>query len=312
MNFIFSFIRRKAAVACAILAFGVICAEAAETKKIVLIAGTKSHGYGAHEFNAGVLLIEKLLKESRPGLLTSVHLKGWPSDPKVFDGASAIMVFCNGGGGHLFMPRLKEVDALVEKGIGLSCFHYAVETPKGDPGKAMLDWIGGYFEPNWSVNPHWTAEFKSFPSHPITRGVKPFSVNDEWYFHMRFREEMERVTPVLSAHPPAETMKRKDGPHSGNPHVRAAMERGEAQHVAWAYERPDGGRGFGFTGAHYHWNWADDNFRKLALNAILWTAKIDVPIEGVQTHRPSLEELKANQDYDEDAKRIPRRLLEGK
>lgn len=304
--------RRKAAAICAILALGALFAEAAGTKRIALVAGLKSHGYGAHEFNAGVLLLQKLLKESRPDVETFVHLDGWPKDSAAFDGASAIMVFCNGGGGHLFMPRLKEVDALVKKGIGVSCFHYAVETPAGDPGKAMLDWIGGYFEPNWSVNPHWTAEFKSFPPHSITRGVKPFTVNDEWYFHMRFREGMEGVTPILSAHPPAETMKRGDGPHSGNPHVRAAMERGEAQHVAWAYERPDGGRGFGFTGAHYHWNWADDNFRKLALNAILWTAKIDVPIEGVQTHRPTLEELKANQDYPEDAKRIPAGLLEGK
>ncbi|MFT5493322.1 MAG: type 1 glutamine amidotransferase [Limisphaerales bacterium] len=312
MNFIFSVIQRKTAVICAILVSCVTLAAGAKPGKVVLIAGNESHGYGAHEFNAGVLLLQKLLKEASPSLETSVHLNGWPKDPAAFDGASAIMVFCNGGGNHLFMPRLEEVDALVKKGVGVSCFHYAVETPNGDPGKAMLDWIGGYFEPHWSVNPHWTAEFKSFPPHPITRGVKPFSMNDEWYFHMRFRENMEGVTPILSAHPPKETMKRGDGPHSGNPHVRAAMERGEAQHVAWAYERPDGGRGFGFTGAHYHWNWADDNFRKLALNAILWTAKITVPIEGVQTHRPSLAELKANQDYREDAKRIPKNLLEEK
>ena len=42
-------------------------------------------------------------------------------------------------------------------------------------------------------------------------------------------------------------------------------------------ERPDGGRGFGFTGGHFHRNWGDPNFRKLVLNAILWTAGLDVP-----------------------------------
>ena len=54
--------------------------------------------------------------------------------------------------------------------------------------------------------------------------------------------------------------------------------------LAWAVERPDGGRGFGFTGAHTHKNWGDPNFRKLVLNAILWTAKLDVPSEGVESH----------------------------
>ena len=47
--------------------------------------------------------------------------------------------------------------------------------------------------------------------------------------------------------------------------------------------RPDGGRGFGFTGAHFHNNWANDDFRKLVLNAILWVAKADVPKGGVKS-----------------------------
>ena len=116
--------------------------------------------------------------------------------------------------------------------------------------------MGGYFEANYSVNPHWDGDFKAFPNHPVTNGVQPFKINDEWYFHMRFRPQMKGVTPILSAHPPKDTMKRPDGPHSGNPHVRAAMARGDIQHVAWAAERDgNSGRGFGFTGGHVHWNW---------------------------------------------------------
>ena len=67
-------------------------------------------------------------------------------------------------------------------------------------------------------------------------------------------------------------MDRPDGPHSGNPAVREAVKNGEMETMAWAYERPGGGRGFGFTGAHYHKNWGDENFRKVALNGILWIA----------------------------------------
>ncbi len=65
--------------------------------------------------------------------------------------------------------------------------------------------------------------------------------------------------------------------------------------MAWAFERPDGGRGFGFTGGHFHKNWGNENFRKIVLNAILWTAKMEVPTGGVSCQL-TLEELKANLD----------------
>jgi hypothetical protein len=51
--------------------------------------------------------------------------------------------------------------------------------------------------------------------------------------------------------------------------------------LAWAYERPEGGRGFGCTGAHFHTNWSNDDFRKMMLNALVWTAGLDVPADGV-------------------------------
>ena len=80
------------------------------------------------------------------------------------------MIFSDGGGGHPVMPHLDEVDELMKKGVGLACLHYAVEIPKGKPGDQLMDWIGGYFETYWSVNPHWTAEFKEFPEHPVATG----------------------------------------------------------------------------------------------------------------------------------------------
>jgi hypothetical protein len=183
----------------------------------------------------------------------------------------------------------------MKKGIGLACIHYATEPTLEKGEKEFLDWIGGAFEINWSVNPHWQAAFKELPSHSITRGVKPFTIDDEWYFHIRFPEGMKGVTPILSAVAPPSTMSRPNGPHEGNPAVHQAVERGEPQTVAWACERADGGRGFGFTGAHFHRNWGDDNFRRLVLNAILWTAKMDVPAEGVQS-RVTGEDLEKNLD----------------
>jgi type 1 glutamine amidotransferase len=258
-------------------------------KKIVFIAGHASHGYGQHEYAADCQLWAKMLEKAYPGLKTALHEDGWPNDPKIFDGASAIVVFADGGGGNPMLKHLDEIDKIMKRGVGLACIHYTVEIPKGRPGDRLNDWIGGHYEQSWSINPWWNAEFKQLPNHPIARGVKPFAINDEWYYHMRFIKDMEGVTPILTAVPPNRTREGKDGPHSGNPTVRA--ERDKPEHVAWARVRPDGGRGFGFTGGHIHWNFANDNYRTVVLNGIAWTAKLGIPAGGVPSDKPTFEEL---------------------
>lgn len=270
--------------------------KAVQKKNVVLVAGRPSHGPGDHEHNAGVLLLKKCL-DPIAGLNVTTHLNGWPKDAAAFDNADTILLYMDGGSGHAAIQgeNLLQLNKRMKQGTGLVCVHYAVEVPKDRGGPEWLEWIGGYFEANWSVNPHWTAKFEKLPEHPITRGVKPFEINDEWYYHMRFRTDMEGVTPILTALPPESTLSRPDGTHSGNPAVREAIKNKMPQHVAWAAVRPDGGRGFGFTGAHFHRNWGDGNFRKIVLNAILWTAKVEVPSDGVSS-TVTPEDLKANLD----------------
>ena len=138
------------------------------------------------------------------------------------------------------------------------------------------------------------------PTHEIARGIKDYDMRDEWYYHMRFRKDMEGVTPILSTLPPAETLSRPDGSHSGNPHVRAAvLERKEKQHVMWAFERPaaaGSGRGFGFTGGHFHKNWQNDQQRRIVLNAITWIAGLSVPEQGVASPTPTDAHMLENLD----------------
>ncbi|MCX6903704.1 MAG: ThuA domain-containing protein [Verrucomicrobia bacterium] len=280
----------------ALAALGAVQLSAAD-KKIILVAGGASHGSGDHEHRAGCELFKACL-DKVPGINVQVYSNGWVPDVKAFDGADAIVVYSDGGGGHPFIQkdRLQVLSELMKKGVGLGCVHYAVEVPTEKGGKEWLDWIGGYFEVNWSVNPFWVADFTTIPKHPVTRGVKPFKIQDEWYYHMRFQPEMKGVTPILSALPPKATLNRRDGPHENNPAVREAVLTNQApQHVMWVYERPDGGRGFGFTGGHPHKNWANDDFRKPVLNAILWIAKVEVPANGVETPVPQ-EALTGNLD----------------
>ena len=258
---------------------------AEEPKKIVFIAGPPSHGPGEHEHRAGCLLLKSCL-DRVSGVTSVVYSNGWPEDPSAaFKDAVALVVYSDGGGGHPLLrdDRLQTVGELLKKGVGFCCLHYAVEPTKEKGQREFLDWLGGCFEIDWSVNPTWTADFQSFPQHPISRGVNPFKLHDEWYFHMRFRDGMEDVTPILNAVAPASTMNRYDGPHEGNPAVRASVKNGEIQHMAWACQRPDGGRGSVLPVATSQ-ELGHDDLRKLVLNAILWTAKVEVPAEGVNSH----------------------------
>jgi hypothetical protein len=100
---------------------------------------------------------------------------------------------------------------------------------------------------------------------------------------MRFVEGMKGLTPILSDHPGPETLERPDGHHSGNPDVRKSVAAGNIQTVAWAYDRPGGGRGFGFTGGHNHMNWNNESFRRVVLNAIVWASGAEVPKAGIKS-----------------------------
>jgi len=265
-------------------------------KKLVMVAGKQSHGPGEHEFRAGCMLMQKCLAAACPQLVTEVYSGGWPTDPTAFDNADAVFFFADGGKGHPVVQsnRLAQINALAKRGVGIACLHYAVEVTKENGGPEFLAWMGGYFEPHWSVNPHWTlAQTEIAKDHPITRGVKPFEINDEWYYNMRFVDPMDGLTMILTAVPPDSTRERPDGPHSNNPTVRA--NRGGREALAWAYERAEGGRGFGCTGGHYHANWADNNFRTLMINALAWTAGVDVPGDGLVAP-VSEDDLAANLD----------------
>src|SRR5829696_2884377 len=70
----------------------------AAKKKVVFLAGGKSHGFGAHDHLAGSHLLAKRIKEV-PGF-DAVVVQGWPKDASVFDGAAAVVMYADGGAGH--------------------------------------------------------------------------------------------------------------------------------------------------------------------------------------------------------------------
>ena len=259
-------------------------------KRVVLVAGTASHPPGMHEYNAGCILLKRCLDESKL-VETRLFTSGWPQATDAFDAADAVFLYMDGGRRHAALrdANLKQLRALMNKGVGLGCAHFAVEVPK-EHGRDWIEWLGGYYEVGFSINPIWEAKIESLPKHAITRGVKPFAVRDEWYFNIRFDDATGKPTPIVVGKPTRETRQKSYGPY---PHIVQSAGRDET--LMWAYERANGGRSFGFTGGHFHENWGDDNFRKLVLNAIVWSAKADVPEPGVKSEVTATQ-LKENLD----------------
>ena len=148
--------------------------------KIVLVAGSKSHGPGDHEYFAGLALLMKMLQQT-PGVAPIMVRDGWPKNEKIFENARAIVSFADGGKGHPILKagRMDVLQKEIDKGAGFVALHYAVNFPK-ESSERVLSWLGGYIEGGYSTSlaTKWTADFKSLPDHPVTRGLKPFQLHD--------------------------------------------------------------------------------------------------------------------------------------
>jgi type 1 glutamine amidotransferase len=248
-------------------------------KLVVFFGGVKTHGPGAHEHLKGAQLLKQCLETAAnvPRVRTQIYLDAWPKDARELDEAATIVLMWEGWGAHLVSQRNAEkvhkLDQLMRRGVGFVCLHAA--TAVEDRCESYyLDWVGGNKKVKYSLHPMVSSINLSLasPEHPLCRGVKPMTLrNEEFYCKILFRSGDERVTPVLTAMLPP--------------------ERPEQQVVAWACQRADGGRAFACTGPHQHASFRNDDFRRLVLNAVLWTAKIEVPTGGVTSNVPATETM---------------------
>ena len=267
--------------------------SAAPKTKIILLAGSDSHGPGDHEFRAGCHLFKKKLDEVMGDKLDVIVIEDdWPLNPAVFEGASAVVIYSDGLGRHPLVKgdkRLEFIDELTEKGVGIAFMHFACDVPPGKQGDLFKKWIGGHYETRFSTNPHWVCNSILNKEHPVCQGVGNFSLEDEWYFNIRF-DEANKHKFVLKGKPDDEARSGKST-HPRGPYKHIVANSGREEVLFWTLERKDGGRGFGFTGGHNHENWQNDDLRKLILNGILWIAKVDLPKNGVETSKVTDEEL---------------------
>ena len=256
--------------------------------KIVLLAGGPSSKAMAHEYFAGCALMLEWLRQ-QPGVWP-VMVRGWPRNERVLEGARCLVYFGDGGGKQPFVdPRRWPTFArLMETGAGLVLLHQAMDLPPGPDADQIKSWLGAVYHADIGSRGHWDMEFTDIPRHEVTRGVKPFAAPaDGWLYNLHFAPG---VIPLLTGAVPDKSRSTAD----------AKQHAGRAEVIAWAYERPGGGRGFGFTGADLHQSWTYDSQRTLVLNAVLWAAGLPVPARGVQVELDP-----ASLDFNLDDKRTP-------
>lgn len=280
-------LRQVAVLALVLLFTGEASAAIAPTAgpTIVLIGGDKQ-GYPRteHDYPDGILAIERLIQGSPQ--LQALHpvIKafpaGFPSDLSQIADADVVVLYSglnygpSGNTDALDDPaRLAALQRLMDKGAGLIALHQASTVPSESSKIPMADWLGAI---RFGLADRTTEEAPvrvSGEASPVANGLKAFVYLDEFYPTLTF-SSTTRVTPILTARIHIQTR-----------NSRPVFEEPPADHViAWAAERPNGGRSFGFTGAHYLATFDQPQIRTVLLNAILWTAKRDVPLAGATTN----------------------------
>jgi len=244
------------------------------TKKVVMIAGPTRHPRGTHEHDQGFLLLKSCLDASpnTRNLKIEVHSNNWPADPRTLDDADTIVMFNEGWDDHLLArpDRREAVRKLMDRGVGLVGLHGATAVSDDAEGD-FLNWAGGNKKKVFSQLAFSDGQQAvAAPGHPVARGVAAFAVHEEIYYRYMFRDGDKRVTPILTAMLPP--------------------DKPQKEIIAWALDRADGGRAFMYAGPHFNTSWRVESLRRMVLNAIVWTAKAEVPEGGVRSTLQTIRE----------------------
>jgi cyclophilin family peptidyl-prolyl cis-trans isomerase/type 1 glutamine amidotransferase len=236
----------------------------ARTKQLLLLGqGPDGHPFSTHEYARGLAVLAGCLKNA-PGLkVTTLRTDGpWKEGPELIDRADGVVLFLSEGARWVSEDpkRLAALRRLAKRGGGLAVLHWAMGTRDAGPIKDFVDLFGGcHGGPDRKYKVLKTSVRVGDASHPIAHGLKDFKVKDEFYYRLKLAPDGASLTPILRA-----------------------MIDGEEHTVAWAYQRPGGGRGFGFSGLHFHDNWKVPEYRRLVIQGVLWSLGKEIPADGVK------------------------------
>jgi type 1 glutamine amidotransferase len=230
-------------------------------KKVLLVGqGPDGHPAGTHEYVAGIKVVQKCLTRADGlELLVSRGDEPWKEGPELLERADGVVLYLSEGAKWMNRDpaRRRALERLAKRGGGIVGLHWAIGTRKAENIDLCLKLLGGCHGGPDRKYKVLTTPVRVTPDHPITRGLKGFNARDEFYYRLKWVTPKEGVTPLW----------------------QVTIE-GKPETVAWAWERPDGGRSFGLSGLHFHDNWARPEYRRFVVQGILWTLKKPIPEKG--------------------------------
>ena len=236
----------------------VVAAEPGGEKRILLIGHDLDHAWGTHMYLPTCNILAKCLMQT-PGVNALVS-DGWPKDKSVLKGIDAVVLYSSPGGEILLDgDQAAEVDRLMKQGVGLVCIHWATGLKKENEqrlGEKWMSTLGGMWLHFVGLKIDDSNLRQLNPEHPICNGWEEYELNDEFYLNTQVAPGSETLLEVEVD--------------------------GKKVPVAWVFERPisKGGRSFGTTLGHFHRNFKIEAFRRMIINAILWSAHVQLPLGG--------------------------------
>jgi type 1 glutamine amidotransferase len=232
-------------------------------KKLLLVGqGPDGHPPQTHEYMAGLKVLAKCLKRV-PGVeVTVVRADGaWKEGPELLARADGVVLYLAEGAkwAGADPKRKAALEQVAARKGGLVVLHWAMGAREAGPVAEFVRLFGGcHGGPDRKYKVLETEAKVADATHPVSTGVKDFRVRDEFYYRLKFVKPAGAAKPLL----------------------RVTID-GQPETVAWAWERPDGGRSFGFSGLHFHDNWKLEPYRRLVAQGVLWSLGLPVPKEGL-------------------------------
>ena len=246
-----------------------------KVKRLLLVGqGPDGHPVGTHEFMPGVNILANLLQNFQ-GLELKITKadEPWEKGPELLDAADGLLLFVSEGARWMSQKpdRLDALKRFGQRGGACVALHWGMGTVEAQNIAEFVKLFGGCH--GGPDRKHQTLKTRiQFPDndHPVLRGLNGLDVYDEFYYRLKFITPLDTIIPLAQA--------KIDG---------------NLETISWAWERSNGGRSLGFSGLHFHKNWNLTVYRRLMIQAILWTLKLSIPVNGVNVDI-SEEHLKLN------------------
>jgi type 1 glutamine amidotransferase len=224
----------------------------APKKRLLLLAqGPDGHPPETHEYVRGLQILQKSLAKAADLDITFARAdEPWREGPELLAKTDGTVVFLSEGAKWLQNnpERLKAFQELARRKGGLVVLHWGMGTKEAKNIDAFVQLFGGcHGGPDRKYKVLATQATMVDKTHPIGNGIDDFKVRDEFYYRLKFAKD---VQPLL----------------------QVDID-GQAETVAWTWQRPDGGRSFGFSGLHFHENWQLEQYRRLVTQGVLWTLR---------------------------------------